>query len=812
MKLDPTCWAGVAPCHSAQPAHLNSLAATASGPSGSGSGLRWQRIACVAAAVLSTALAACGGGVTTTATAGPSGTPTGTGTAASAVNHALLIDLDGVTYSALQAGIQNGSLPNLAKLQVQLAYSGGTTTTSQPNLDTPGWATLLSGAWSERTQVTSDVAGQTIQTPTIFDIEAANGGTSGAAVTSSGLAQLLSPQQNDGALKTLTNCSPNASAASCVTTSALQMINSGYATVAAQYHSAEDAALNFGPNSTQYASTLTQLDTYVGQLVAATANTPNWLVVVTGNHGLSQGGSDDGLNLLSESTTFIAMNQTANNGTAGVNATIPSALSGLYAYDGTDDVAPTLLSYLSELPAAATYALDGDALVNAQPVSQLTSSVSSNNTVNAAVVLNWIAPASGAITIFRDGQQIATLPAGTTTYTDSTVSSDTKVTGAGTYQLNYVVEAATAPNAVLVSVSYKPPVLPLTSVLTGLVDYYPFNTPTQLAAGTSPLDAISTLTTPANSTMGAWASDVTGNVAPTSGGDPFGGINAMSVNLAIADANGYDGYNVVPASQANDVVNQAISTTQGGTTNGSTGAFTIGFWYKDACVATNGDAAAILGNKTDYASTGASAGIIIANWYTASGCGLDMNIGDGTHRVDTDSATLDAAGSAYQFITPGKWVYVAMVVNLASTDPNVPAYTLTGYVFNPGQAPNVVQRSFASLVPSMTAAQIAAIAGVNDPSVAASIVPNPATHAANSIPVPGDGEYGFGLGEDGTGRFYFSKTTQTLGSYNPATNTYPLPTLAFSDLAMWNRALSATELQSIANATTPLSSLMTPSP
>jgi hypothetical protein len=808
----------------------------------------------VAAAIfLAALLTACGGGSHSAASNTPAapGAPGAPGTSVAAVaNRTLLIDLDGVTYSALQTGIQNGSLPNLAKLQVQLAYSGGTPTASQPNLDTPGWATLLSGAWSDRTQVSSDVANQAIQAPTIFDIEkAANAGSTGAAVSSSGLVQLLSPQQNDGALTTLTDCSQNAPSASCVTSNAVQMISSGYTTVVAQYHSAEDALTSGAiPGSTQYASALEQLDVDVGQLIAATANTPNWLVVVTGNHGLSAAGQYDALNLLPESTTFIAMNQTANNGTAGVNAAIPSALSGLYAYEGTTDVAPTLLSYLNLLPAAANYTLDGSSLVNAQPVSSLTGNVTGNGTISPAVVLNWTVPASGAITIFRDGVQIATLPAGTTTYTDSAASSDSSVTGSGTFPLNYVVEAATVPTAILVPVQYQEPAAPLTSVLNGLVNYYPFDTLT--AAGlaqnppTAPLDAICTSgatdpiclslsgTPTPNSSMGEFQSDISANLSQMT--DPWGGSHAMMVDETVADSAGYDGYKLTPASVVTsateivttDAIGQAIAncaptaatSTACTPTAGKTAAFTIGFWFKGACSNTN---SLIFGNKTNmggaatnpFASTGgagsggASNGIIFSTWPittqsnppVGTTCGFNNNIGDGTTRIDVDSSSTTGvttpittnpytAGSLYQAFTQNQWVYVAMVVNLASTavtEPDgtsIPAFSMSSYVFNPsGTIPSsLVQKSYSAKLIKYSL-------------------------------LTGAGNYG--IGEDGSGRYHLYTNGETAGSYTVAAATSNKPTqVSLSDLGMWNRALSASELQSIAHATSPLSSLMTPSP
>ena len=306
----------------------------------------------------------------------------------------LVIDLDGATYSAVQSGIAAGKLPNLAQLSVRLAYSGGIAGTpgQQPTLDTPGWATLLTGSWASRHQVLSDAPRQAPHAGTVFQIaRAANTGMNGAAVASGGLAQLLTSDHDSGSLDALSDCSRDASATDCVTVQAAQFIASDYGTVLAQYHAAKDAALDFGLGSTQYTGVLATLDKAVGALVAAAAKRRNsrWLVVVTGNHGLSANSQDDGLPLVPESSTFIGLNQAANIATKGVGAAVPAKLGDLYAYASIADIAPTVLGYLNALPGAKNYAMDGAQLVGAQPVSQLSASVGNNNSADANVQLTW---------------------------------------------------------------------------------------------------------------------------------------------------------------------------------------------------------------------------------------------------------------------------------------------------------------------------------------------------------------------------------------------------------------------------------------
>lgn len=729
--------------------------------------LRRLTLAGVAAGILATTLSACGGDDSPATSINRS--------TASASRHALLIDLDGATYAAVQRGIATGTLPNLARLQVQLAYSGGVfgAPSQQPSLDTPGWATLLTGAWADRHQVASDVAGQAMKSSTVFEMaRTANTGLNGAVVGSAGLAGLLAPIYNANALDTLTDCSGNATADSCVTNGALQMIASNYGVVVAQYHTAVDAAINYGQNAAQYAATLAKLDTAVGALVAETAKAPNnaWLVMVTGNHGLGSNSQNDGLPLVPEATTFVGMNQPANNGTAGVNATVPTTLAGLYAYASIADVTPTMLAWVNAQPSAANYAMDGGQLVNSQPVWQLSTITNNADLANPSIALNWSAPSSGEISLLRNGETIAAgLPAGTTTYTDTAGQLTSVYTSKGTYAPNYTVVAGNAARAILSSFSYTPPPPPVplaTTLKNSLVVYYPFSSTLPAA------DAMG------NSTLAPWAAGADGGTVVPS---PFGG-GALQVDMhAVDGTNGLNGYRLMP--------NAGSDVTAGSSS------FTIGFWFNAGCfplgVANSANVVApmtastvganhtypIFGNK-NYIS-GIRAGVEIAAnsgdpTGASSGCHLIFNIGDGTNRADPAGGQGKGLGLAY---TANKWIYVAMAVDTT-------AKTVTGYVFDPVNGNESASTSTGSV-------NVASLVGL-----------------AN----------GFGMAEDGTGKMSLTICGNPQGSALPglssgtytATTCGQLPpiTMAFSDVAMWNRAVSAADLATIYQSRKPLSTLL----
>ncbi|WP_454722369.1 MULTISPECIES: hypothetical protein [Cupriavidus] len=701
------------------------------------------------AGLMGSALTGCGSSndaSATTDTAPPS-TGTGTPTPSTALaKRTLFVDLDGVTYDAVRQGIASGQLPNLAKLQPQLAYSGGVLNdvSQQPNLDAPGWATLLTGTWASRHRIFAIASGQKPAVPTLFArIKASGTNLTGATVASVPLATLLAADHAAGALDTLADCSLDATPDDCVTRNAVQMIgNGGYAAIVAQYHAAEDVALNDGLASPQYAQALAQLDAAVGTLLSETARNPDskWLVVVTSSHGLNANGRADGLPQVPQSATFIAINQEENNGQRGATPALPATVAGLYQYASIADVAPTMLAYLDKTPAGPDYAMDGGQLIGALPPA-LTVQIDENNTTRARAVLTWSAPASAAIVITRDGTEIARLPAGTTTYTDPLADRNDLKTGK--YQFSYTVTAGTSARAVLTpQISYikaQPPVPLSATLVNGLTVYYPFGQDPQQ---TAPVDALG------NSTMGPWAADANGGATIA---DPLGG-HGLFIDTRIANAAGYDGYRLTPQSSAQDVVNSAVA---------SSGAFTIGFWYKAPACSTNTVGEPIFSNKTGYATSGATAGIIISMF----GCGAEFNLADGTRRIDTNSP--------YIPFSENQWVYFAMVVDVG-------AKTMSGYVFDPILGTQSQTRPFAA---GMIAT---AFAGVNQAS-----------------------EIGFGLGEDGTGKFYMVKNGQTAGSYDPTRATTDKPMqMAFSDLAMWNRALTPDEMSSMFLSQKPLSGLL----
>ena len=562
-------------------------------------------------ATVAATLTACGGGSDSAPVANPGGT---TAPATSASKKVLVVGVDGATYAQVQSALLQRSLPNLGALSVLPASTGGTlgTTTAQPPLDTPSWATVLSGTWQNRHGVTDDTV-TTLATPTVFSYArtaAKAAGTTqrlGAAVSSAVLPALLKADQQAGNLDTLVDC---AQVDSCVTQSSARLVQSGYDVVFAQYTAPAAAALASGLQSDAYAAALSSVDQALGTLQAAiaqrrTAN-PNedWLVVVTTSHGLDATGATTSAPTLENRTAFIALNKTVNPALGKNGTAAPTTEAALAALPSEADIVPTVLAQLNAAVPTTAHKLDGAALTaSTVGVRNLQSTVGA---YNASLVLSWQNPttASGPITVLRDGTQVATLPATATQYTDSNIA-----TTNGLYRINYTLVRNNVPVSMLAQINYVAPIPLATTLTNSLVTYYSF-------------DPLPPTDRKNSSTLGPWVAGTDGGSAVT---DPFGG-KALSVDSRI----------------------DAYKLTQTGADIAQSPQFTIGFWFKSDCTQGNGTGEPILSNKNYY--SGANPGIAIALW---GGCEVRFNLGSGGKRDDIQGMKFSA----------NQWAYLALSVD-----------------------------------------------------------------------------------------------------------------------------------------------------
>ena len=172
--------------------------------------------------------------------------------------------------------------------------------------------------------------------------------------------------------------------------------------------------------------------------------------------------------------------------------------------------------------------------------------------------------------------------------------------------------------------------------------------------------------------------------------------------------------------------------------------FTFGFWVRTDATCSQGvsNGSPIIANKNW--GSGNNAGIAIGLF---GGCEARYNLGSGSGRAEIAGVTL----------TPGRWVYMAMVVDRTNL-------TMYSYLFDPVKGTSAKSVAF-------TQAVNLGMGGLNN---------------------------GFSLNEDGTGIYYKSWPVS------------PRSALDFNELAFWDRLLTAEELNSIYLSGRPLTTLTAP--
>jgi hypothetical protein len=182
--------------------------------------------------------------------------------------------------------------------------------------------------------------------------------------------------------------------------------------------------------------------------------------------------------------------------------------------------------------------------------------------------------------------------------------------------------------------------------------------------------------------------------------------------------------------------------------------FTIGFWFYTSCANLTGNGTPVFSNKNYY--SGGNPGIAIG-LFPGSGtsCNIRFNLGDGSTRNDINGLNVSA----------NKWTYLALTIDTA-------AKKINAYAFDPVLGEEKVLGQ---------------------------------TLSVNIAKLPGLGV--FGLNEDGTGRYYMNACNDTPPYTVGKCAATPPDVQAFSDLALWTRVVTETELQSIFGSGQPLSTL-----
>lgn len=532
---------------------------------------------------------------------------------------ALIVTIDGLSYDALQQARQAGQHPALKNLTIAPAQTGGYTGTpsEQRTLPLPGWASLITGVWADQHGLRG-VGQEPVQlkSPTLVAL-ASEPTPAALAVSTADYRTLWGPDLQEGRIIEAANCTDSDS---CVSEQTQKYLQEGKSLILAQIQAPARAASQTGLGSPQYQEAVQESLASLDKLLALIEKrkqadaSEDWLLILTSSYGMDEFGSATGSQFNRNKTSFIATNKTLASLPA-IDGQVTSS-TDMNTLAAVIDIAPTVLSHLGVQ--GEQYAFRGSPLQAQTRIRNLSFNKPADKNM---VDLNWVldGDASQEIQIMRDGKLIATLPAGSTQYSDPLPVSE----NAQVYSLSYSVKTGQAASTLQAEAGYQPPPKLADTLRDGLRSYYTFSAqPFTDSKGGSSLQPASP-GVPAGELLAADFLDPT---------QPQGGLRLLGSR---ADANGNRGYRL------------ALSRELLGT--GGAQKLTIGFWFRtpDNC---HGYGASIMANK-NYDS-GNNPGFALG-LFNANGCDIRFNTGYGGGRNESQGYN----------ITPDQWAYVAVVID-----------------------------------------------------------------------------------------------------------------------------------------------------
>ncbi|HRL22307.1 MAG TPA: hypothetical protein PLG97_02710 [Alcaligenes sp.] len=532
---------------------------------------------------------------------------------------ALVVSIDGLTYEALLQARQSGKHPALSALSVAPAQTGGYagTAAEQRTLPIPGWASLVTGSWADQHGLRGvGVEALELKAPTLFSL-AAEPQTAAMAASTGDYRALLQADVQAGKLLEAANCTDSDP---CVDEQAQAYLQQGKSLILAQLQAPARAATEHGLGSQAYAQAVQQsLDT-LDKLTALiqerqqAESSEDWLLIVTTGYGLDEFGGTTGSQFNRNKTSFIASNKTLASLSAPDSAV--DAGTDMNSLAAVIDIAPTVLSHLGAL--GKDYRFRGSPL---QAGTSIRNVGFSKQEKKNSVDLHWklIGNADQEVRVLRDGELVATLPAGATSHSDALPISE----AAQVYSFRYTIQSGQAASTMQVEAGYKPPPKLASTLKTGLTGYYPMTA--QPLTDSQGLTTLQTFTAevPAGQLIAADFLD------PTT---PTGALRIVGTN---ADSNGNRGYRLA--------LNQDLFAKDG------VPQLTIGFWFRtpNNC---HSYGASMLANK-NYDS-GGNPGFAL-DLFNNGGCDIRFNAGYGGGRNESQG----------YYVTPDEWAYVAVVID-----------------------------------------------------------------------------------------------------------------------------------------------------
>lgn len=327
----------------------------------------------------------------------------------------LLIGIDGVQLQHYEALGDDTHLKR--RLHYAKAYTGGISgrASEQKTLSGPGWTTVLTGVWANKHGVTSNDESLRLDPafPSVFKRlrEALPNAYLASLVNWSPIntAFLLEDAQDNDVRESGTD--------EQVTERTLQLLENSAADFTFVHLGEPDDVAHISGFGPRYQFALREADDRLGRLLdrveARASQHPeeDWLVIVCTDHGRDYWGKDHGGVTEQEKTVFIASNKVLNEELT--QPSIPEDNPGpgnLYGFAAQTSVAPTILRHMG-VDLEPKWELDGTPLLGETGVRKARAD-------EPRARLLWNSSASTGVTIYRNGQLLAQVPAGIGQWTD----------------------------------------------------------------------------------------------------------------------------------------------------------------------------------------------------------------------------------------------------------------------------------------------------------------------------------------------------------------------------------------------------------
>ncbi|MCY4045953.1 MAG: alkaline phosphatase family protein [Cellvibrionales bacterium] len=315
---------------------------------------------------------------------------------------AILIGIDGVQFEK----IKEHETPNFDRLMIRKAYTGGINhfASEQSTNSGPGWATTLTGVWSNKHKIKSNNANRANdEFPSIFKrIHQLNDTLTMASIMHWNLPSEVFFKRDMIHVNRVESNLTDAIA----TKTAIEEIQKGTEFILVQLNNVDYAGQQYGYGE-NYKKQLRNADQQLGKILDAIeqssqTSSSEWLAIITTDHGRDKSGASHSKQTAMEKTVFIGVNRPLNEEFTKPLLTANSDFDNMYSHPAQTAITPTLLAWLG-LPIDPFWLFESPPLIGELTIRKLMP--------DTHMTLRWQSEYEGKAEIYKNKTLVATIKA-----------------------------------------------------------------------------------------------------------------------------------------------------------------------------------------------------------------------------------------------------------------------------------------------------------------------------------------------------------------------------------------------------------------